>query len=218
MRARYRNGHPVYACPAGKAGGCNGGEYREHLISTALLEVVKENLLADDAENKLRQILEQQDSINSEDLVRLNDLENKYRVAGERLLDLESVLPDGFREQMRTLKAEIDTLKARVSSSNPASAGTAVEAKAMGEAYRKLLNGKSDDELLERDTLEQYITEIQLQYVFQRTGTKVFSAIDAITIRCLHGDDAHKRSCFFYASPPGKNCGLEIKSSKKSFC
>ena len=200
MRARYRNGHPVYACPSGKAGGCNGGEYREHLISTAILEVVKNHLLSGDAEKKIGKILQEQDDVNSEDLVRLNDLENKYKVAGARLLDLESCLPDGFREQMRTLKAEIDTIKARVSSCNAAGVDTGDAAKAMAEGYRKLLNGKSDEELLERDTLEQYIADIQLQYVFQRTGSKVFTAIDTVTIRGSLGYDARKgttlyRSC-----------------------
>ena len=112
-------------------------------------------------------------------------------------MDLESCLPDGFREQMRTLKAEIDTIKARVSSCNAAGVDTGDAAKAMAEGYRKLLNGKSDEELLERDTLEQYIADIQLQYVFQRTGSKVFTAIDTVTIRGSLGYDARKGTTLY---------------------
>ena len=144
-------------------------------------------------------------------MIRLNDLENKYKVAGERLLDLESCLPEGFREQMRTLKAEIDTLQARLSSCNTAGVNTPVEAKALANAYSELLSNKTDDELLERDTIEQYITDIQLQYVFQRTGSKIFGAIDAITIRSSLGSDALEKTTVCRYSPEGKSCSLKIK-------
>jgi len=197
MWAKYRAGRPVYRCPKGKIGGCSGGEYREHLIITALLETVKSNLLGADAENRIRKILQEQNSVNSEDLLRLHELENKYRVAGDRLLDLESVLPHGFREQMRTLKAEIDTLKARVSTCNQADVDTADEAKALAESYSELLGGKSDEELLERDLLEQYVTEIKLQYVFQRSGQKIYSAIDAVTIQSSLGKDSRMETTAF---------------------
>jgi len=198
MWAKRRGNHRVYVCPKGKIGGCCGGEFREHLIITAVLEAVKNNLIGADAENRIRKILQEQNSINSEDLLRLHDLENKYRVAGERLLDLESVLPDGFREQMRTLKVEIDTLKARISSCNQTGIDTADEAKTLAQSYYELLSSKSDEELLQRDILEQYVTEIKLQYVFQRSGQKIYSAIDAVTIWSSIGKHSRSETTVFW--------------------
>ena len=210
--SKHRSTHRVYACPRGKIGGCSGGEFREHLIITAVLEAVKNNLIGADAENRIRKILQEQNSVHSEDLLRLHDLENKYRVASERLLDLESLLPDGFREQMRTLKVEIDTLKGRVSSCKQAGSNAADEAKTLAESYSELLSGKSDEELLQRELLEQYITEIKLQYVFQRSGQKIYSAIDAVTILCSIGKRSRGETTAYRSSLPDSTNPLKIRT------
>ena len=97
-------------------------------------------------------------------------------------MDLESVLPDKFRQQMRSLKAEIDSLETRLQDKALDQADTEDAARAAAEAFKAAFSSMSDEELSTRENLLKIVKDVHLTYKFQRHKTKVFGAVSDITI------------------------------------
>lgn len=186
MRGRRRNPEVEYACQIGAAGGCTGIAHYEKKLDIWMLPAIKS--LTD--EKSVYENLYRQNAPSEQLDAKLETLREKFRVGQNRLADLDGLLPDGFTENLREIKREIDVLTAKQHRTIDVDKLREIAAQT-ARTYKEILSNKSDDEILTKDFVRNYLKEIRLELtrVKSTNKTKNFTAINRLFISVYRGYD-----------------------------
>lgn len=184
VTGRKRKPFVAYDCVVGRAGGCCGTSHLEPVIDAAILPTIKS--LAD--KNKVYEYLFKDKYCSDTQKEYLNNIKAKYKVGITRATELDGLLPDGFTENLRNLKREIDILE-RKTQETWKEEDIQQEAEIIAGFYQNLIGNRKESDILSREFVRDYIDRIQLSLARVRSvqGKKSWTAIEKVTIRCSLG-------------------------------